>query len=210
MVRTLRRRAARFGTAFGLLALCLLVSIPTVQAQGGQFFDSNGVQIHYVDQGAGEPVVLVHGFLASYVGNWETPGIMKALGTAGYRVIALDYRGHGQSGKPHGPEHYGLEMVGDVVGLLDHLNIERAHVVGYSMGGMITNKLRANHSDRLLTATLGGFGWAGEGEDLTERIANTRRRADGIENRDMGPLMRRLAPLGVKVNRPRFVRELVS
>ena len=60
---------------------------------------------------------------------------MEALGTAGYRVIALDCRGHGQSGKPQDPGQYGLEMVRDVVRLLDHLNVERAHVVGYAMGG---------------------------------------------------------------------------
>ena len=115
--------------------------------------------------------MLVHGFTASYAGNWQRPGVMEALGTAGYRVIAMDCRGHGASGKPHAPEQYGLEMVRDVVRLLDHLNIERAHVVGYAMGGLITNKLRAMHPERLLTATLGGAGWSGDNADEAGAIS---------------------------------------
>ncbi len=178
---------------FGLLLAFVLVVVPAAQAQdAGQFFDSNGVQIHYVDQGEGEAVVLVHGFVASYVGNWEAPGIMEALGTAGYRVIALDCRGHGQSGKPHDPQQYGLEMVRDVVRLLDHVNVDRAHVVGYSMGGLITNNLRAAYPERLLTATLGGFGWP----DSQEAVSAFREIAAALDNNDLGPLVRGLTPPG--------------
>ncbi len=141
----------------------LWVAMPGAQAQkAGQFFDSNGVQLHYVDQGAGEPVVLLHGFTGSYVTGWDAPGSIAALLGAGYRVIALDCRGHGMSGKPVDPQQYGWEMVVDVVRLLDHLNVDRAHVAGYSMGGMIADNLRAGYPDRLLTATLGGYGWPGE------------------------------------------------
>ena len=85
-------------------------------------------------------------------------GIMTALGVAGYRVIAFDNRGHGLSDKPHDGARYGLEMVRDVVRLLDPLNVDRAHVVGYSLGAVITNNVRALYPERLITATLGGAG----------------------------------------------------
>ena len=179
---------------FGLLLAFVFVVAPAAHAQdAGRFFDSNGVRIHYVDQGEGEPVVLVHGFLASYAENWEAPGIMQALGTAGYRVIALDCRGHGQSGKPQDPGQYGLEMVRDVVRLLDHLNVERAHVVGYSMGGLITNKFRASHPERLLTATLGGAGWSGENGEESLSFGEL---AEALDKSDLSPLLRALAPPG--------------
>ena len=181
---------------FGLLLAFVLVAVPAVHAQdAGQSFDSGGIQIHYTDRGQGEPVVLVHGFTASYVGNWEAPGIMEALGTAGYRVIAIDCRGHGESGKPHDPQQYGLEMASDVVRLLDHLNVDRAHVVGYSMGGLITNKLRAMHPERLLTATLGGAGWTGENTEEAGDIS-FRELAEALDNNDLGPLVRGLTPPG--------------
>ena len=103
------------------------------------FFDSDGVRIHYADRGRGEPVVLIHGFTGSYARHWESPDVIAALTQAGYRVIAMDCRGHGQSGKPTGASDYGLELVRDAVRLLDYLIIERAHVVGYSMGGVSSN-----------------------------------------------------------------------
>jgi pimeloyl-ACP methyl ester carboxylesterase len=84
-----------------------------------------------------------------------------------YRVIALDNRGHGKSDKPHDPNKYGTEVVEDTVRLLDHLKIKKAHVVGYSMGAIITAKLLVTHPDRLVSATLGGHGGLKEGEDLS-------------------------------------------
>jgi pimeloyl-ACP methyl ester carboxylesterase len=83
-----------------------------------------------------------------------------------HRVIAFDLRGHGQSGKPHEPRAYGREMGLDVVRLLDHLGIARAHVVGYSLGGYFTSQLLTLHPERFLTATLvagpGLFAWSAE------------------------------------------------
>ncbi len=180
---------------FGLLLAFVFVAVPVAHAQDARQFDSNGVQINYVDQGNGEPVVLVHGFAGSYVESWQEPGVMEALGTAGYRVIAMDNRGHGASGKPHDPEQYGLEMVRDVVRLLDHLNIERAHVVGYSMGTLITNNVRAMYPERLLTATLGGNGWAGEGVERGGTFSIPEL-AEALDNNDIGPLLRGLTPPG--------------
>jgi len=174
----------------GLLIACVIALAPAGRAQStaAQSFDSNGVQISYADRGRGVPVVLIHGFTGSYARHWEAPGVMQALEAAGYRVVAMDCRGHGQSGKPAEPAQYGMEMVGDVVRLLDHLKIEGAHIVGYSMGGAIANQLLVGHPERLLTVTLLGAGWAGD--DLTELTAMMTAMADGFARRDASVLVR--------------------
>src|SRR3712207_504342 len=115
-----------------------LVALDRVSAQD-QFFDSNGMRIRYVEQGSGPPVVLIHGFSGSLDTGWVETGVLPKL-AADYRVIALDCRGHGQSDKPHDPKSYGRQMSEDVVRLLDHLNISRAHIVGHSMGAGIVAK----------------------------------------------------------------------
>jgi pimeloyl-ACP methyl ester carboxylesterase len=173
-----------------LLIASVLIAAPASLAQqaDGPSFDSNGVQIHYVDRGRGAPVVLLHGFTGSYARHWEAPGVMAALEKAGYRVIAMDCRGHGQSGKPRDASQYGLEMVRDVIRLLDRLNIERAHLVGYSMGGAIANQLLVGYPGRLLTVTLLGAGW--EGEDLDVLRSQMLALADGFANRDASVLIR--------------------
>jgi pimeloyl-ACP methyl ester carboxylesterase len=130
-------------------------------------FDSGGVTIHYVEAGRGQPVVLVHGLHASAAANWIRPGVFEEL-AKDHRVIALDLRGHGKSGKPADEKAYGVELVEDVVRLLDHLKIDKAHVVGYSLGGMITVKLLTKHPERVLSATVGGMGWLREGSRLQE------------------------------------------
>ena len=128
------------------------------------FFDSDGVKIHYIVEGKGEPVVLIHGFAGSIQQTWGAPGVVKALSES-YQVIALDNRGHGQSDKPHGDAAYGLKMNDDVIRLMDHLKIRKAHIVGYSMGGLMTNRLLMDHPERFLTATLGGAGWMKTSDD---------------------------------------------
>src|SRR2546423_10416220 len=119
---------------------CFLLAAPSSLRAEDHFFDSNGVKIHYIVEGKGEPVVLIHGFTADIDKNWRTgfaigpdnqrrgPMIIEAL-SRNYRVIALDNRGHGKSDKPHDVKQYGNEMVEDVVRLLDHLKIGKAHVV---------------------------------------------------------------------------------
>lgn len=176
--------------AIGMVALLLCLS------QAGhaedRFFDSNGVKIHYTIEGKGEPVLLIHGFTANIQVQWELPGIIKAL-SSDYQVIAIDNRGHGKSEKPHDAKKYGKEMVEDAVRLLDHLKIKKAHVVGYSMGAMITSKLVATHPDRLLSATLGGSGGLREGRDAT--FFN--QLAESLEQgRGMGTLIEALTPPG--------------
>jgi pimeloyl-ACP methyl ester carboxylesterase len=143
-----------------------------------KYFDAAGVRLRYVEQGAGEPVVLVHGF-GNTADIWTTNGIVQDLSRT-YRVIAFDERGHGKSDKPHDPTRYGREMGLDVVRLLDHLGIQRAHVVGYSLGGYITSQLLTLHPERFLSATLiagaGRFDWDDSRARLADQEASERER----------------------------------
>jgi pimeloyl-ACP methyl ester carboxylesterase len=125
----------------------------------GAFFQVNGIRLHYVEAGQGTPVILVHGLACDHVPNWMLPRVFQRLSRK-YRVIALDNRGHGKSDKPYEPAQYGLELVDDVVRLMDHLGIAKAHVVGYSLGGFITLKLALRHPSRLLSAAPCGAGWS--------------------------------------------------
>ena len=138
-----------------------------------RFFESHGVTIRYVEQGSGEPVLLLHGIGGS-VQSWLGSGVLETL-AVDHRVIAFDARGHGKSGKPHDPTRYGREMPLDVVRLLDHLSIRKAHVVGFSMGAATTSKLLTMHPERFLTATLvagaGRFQWTADDERLAEQEA---------------------------------------
>jgi alpha/beta hydrolase fold len=150
----------------GLAALSALNSAPTyATSPESQYFSANGVKIHYLLQGTGEPVVLIHGWYSSAKINWQWPGTIAALAKE-HQVIALDLPGYGQSDKPRGEAAYGLQWVEDVILLLDHLNIQKAHIVGYSMGGTVTLKLISEHPDRVLSGTLGGMGWMPEGSGL--------------------------------------------
>jgi pimeloyl-ACP methyl ester carboxylesterase len=125
-------------------------------------FKSNGVKIFYATRGQGEPVVLIHGWLASAGLNWELPGISTELAKK-FWVIEMDVRGHGLSDKPKKEDLYGEELVEDVARLLDHLKIKKAHIVGYSMGGIIAGKFVAKHPERVHSVTLGGMGWLEQG-----------------------------------------------
>jgi pimeloyl-ACP methyl ester carboxylesterase len=139
----------------------------------GKIFDSDGMAIHYTDQGAGTPVVLVHGFAVQGDLNWRWTGCVRRLKERGYRVIVMDVRGHGRSGKPHGPESYGAALSDDIVRLMDHLGIDRAHIAGYSMGGFIVLKTIERHPDRLLSGVICAAGWGllDEGKrDLFQKI----------------------------------------
>ncbi len=122
-------------------------------------FRNGDVEIAYLDEGEGEPIVLVHGFASNKEVNWIFPNWVATLTRAGRRVIALDNRGHGQSSKLYDPAayHIGL-MTDDVRALIDYLGIARADVMGYSMGGRITAFLALDHPDRVRSAILGGIG----------------------------------------------------
>jgi len=136
-------------------------------------FRNGEVEIAYLDEGEGEPIVLVHGFASTKEVNWVLPGWVSALNRAGRRVLALDNRGHGASSKLYGPAAYhSVAMADDVRALLDHLKIERADVMGYSMGARITAFLTVKHAERVRSAVLGGLGIRlVEGVGLPESIA---------------------------------------
>jgi pimeloyl-ACP methyl ester carboxylesterase len=131
-------------------------AIRPVSAQD-RFFSSNGVRIHYVERGTGELVVLLHGFAGSAAGHWISTGIVDSL-AGQYRVVAMDLRGHGESEKPHDTSAYGRELGNDVIRLLDHLAVRRAHLVGYSLGAIIAGQVAAENPDRFSTVTLIGEG----------------------------------------------------
>jgi len=138
-----------------------------------QSFRHGDVEIAYLDEGEGEPVVLVHGFASTKEINWVQPGWVSTLRRAGRRAIALDNRGHGASTKLYDPASYhSLRMAEDVVALLDHLGLDRADLVGYSMGARITAFCALHFPERVRSAVLGGLGWhLVENEGLYEGIA---------------------------------------
>ncbi|CAN7362285.1 alpha/beta fold hydrolase [Bradyrhizobium sp. LjRoot220] len=122
-------------------------------------FHNGDVEIAYLDEGEGDPIVLVHGFASSKNVNWVYPTWVSELKKAGRRVIALDNRGHGDSGKLYDAASYEIAiMAGDVVALLDHLGIERADVMGYSLGSRMTAVMALSRPQRLRSAILGGIG----------------------------------------------------
>jgi pimeloyl-ACP methyl ester carboxylesterase len=122
-------------------------------------FHNGDVEIAYLDEGEGDPIVLVHGFASSKNVNWVYPTWVSELRKDGRRVIALDNRGHGDSGKLYDSEDYHIgTMAGDVRALLDHLDIERADIMGYSLGGRMTAYLAQSQASRVRSAILGGIG----------------------------------------------------
>lgn len=137
-------------------------------------FASNGVEIAYFDVGAGPPILLIHGFASSAHVNWVYPGWVEALTGAGRRVIALDNRGHGASQKLYEAAAYHTDrMAEDAVRLLDHLGVERADVMGYSMGARITAFLTRRFPERVRAAVLGGLGvHLIDGVGLPETVAD--------------------------------------
>jgi pimeloyl-ACP methyl ester carboxylesterase len=137
-------------------------------------FSNDSVDIAYLDEGEGEPIVLVHGFASTKEVNWVNPGWISTLTRAGRRVIALDNRGHGASGKLYDPASYhSAVMAEDVRALLDHLGIARADVMGYSMGARISAFLARAHPERVRSLVLGGLGIRlVDGVGLPESIAD--------------------------------------
>jgi pimeloyl-ACP methyl ester carboxylesterase len=122
-------------------------------------FHNGAVEIAYLDEGRGEPIVLVHGFASNKEVNWVQPGWVATLTRAGRRVIALDDRGHGQSTKLYDDADYHTDlMAGDVAALIAHLKLGRADVMGYSLGARICAVLAVRHPESVRSAILGGAG----------------------------------------------------
>jgi pimeloyl-ACP methyl ester carboxylesterase len=130
------------------------------------FTTTTGVKLHFIEQGQGAPVILIHGLTSSAVGNWFNTGVAQRLAKTN-RVIALDMRGHGDTGAV--PADAKGDMIGDVVELMNFLKIDKAHIGGYSMGGATTAGLLKRAPERFITASLMGIGvketpeWEGKG-----------------------------------------------
>ncbi|MEA3364722.1 MAG: alpha/beta hydrolase [Candidatus Hydrogenedentes bacterium] len=129
----------------------------TIETEG-RYFDSHGVRLHYLEEGEGSPVILLHGFGTNAASNWIVTRVFSRL-AENHRVVALDLRGHGRSGKPHDPNQYGMEMVRDIPRLMDHLGIAQAHIVGYSLGGFLALKFAAGYPHRTLSVVPCASGW---------------------------------------------------
>jgi pimeloyl-ACP methyl ester carboxylesterase len=124
-----------------------------------QRFDSAGVQLAYIDEGGGNPILLIHGFASNSTVNWRNTNWIKTLNNAGFRVIAVDNRGHGQSEKLYDPAQYGAAtMAEDVHRLLDHLGIARVDIIGFSMGARIATFFTLAYPERVRSLVIGGLG----------------------------------------------------
>ncbi len=158
-------RKARLSLTCSPLALIAAVTVglallsTDAMAEEGTI-SSDGVAIHFADEGAGETVVFLHSFAGSSK-LWPASGLMPL---DGFRTIAIDARGHGDSGKPESVDAYGMEMIEDVVAVMDARGVASAHVVGYSMGAETALKLAVTHPDRVSSLVVAGSGWSGEEE----------------------------------------------
>src|SRR5258708_660304 len=139
-------------------------------------FHNGAVEIAYLDEGEGDPILLVHGFASTKNVNWVYPAWVSELKKNRRRVIALDNRGHGDSAKLYDPEAYRIPiMAGDVTALMDHLNIARADIMGYALGARRTAWLAHRQPQGLRSAIFGGIGiglieGGGPGENVAEAL----------------------------------------
>lgn len=192
--------------ALVVAASSLVVGQPAALPDG--FFDSNGVQIRYVEQGAGTPVVMLHGYTGTLDRHFIANGVFATIAKE-HRAIAMDLRGHGKSGKPHDPKAYGDELARDVLRLLDHLKIKRAHIVGYSLGAVIAGRLVATNPDRLLSAA-----FIGRGPIRAISTTDTKFVEDSIRELESDLPFRSLAvavqPIGTPLQSDEELRKLVA
>ena len=134
-------------------------SIATLPMESANRFNSDDVEIAYIDEGTGDPVMLIHGFACNFRMNWIETGWIDTLKAAGHRVLAYDCRGHGSSQKLYDRSDYSTRiMADDGLRLLDHLGIKRADVMGYSMGARIAAFMASDHPDRVRSVIFGGLG----------------------------------------------------
>ncbi|MEX1253554.1 MAG: alpha/beta hydrolase [Dehalococcoidia bacterium] len=111
-------------------------------------------------EGAGPTAVLIHGFAGDVEYDWRATGLLSALIRDHRRVVALDCRGHGESGKPKDPKSYrGSRIAKDVGAVIDHTGSQAVDLIGYSMGSAIAARLLVERSNRFRCAILGGAGW---------------------------------------------------
>lgn len=152
-----------------LFWLLLIAFSQAVISQSNKLKSFDGVQIAYTDEGIGEAILLLHGFINSKK-SWDKTALKKDLLNEGYRVIIPDLRGNGDSDKPQNEEAYQDNAeVKDVVLLMNHLNIEKYKAVGYSRGSIVLAKL-LTEDVRIAKAVLGGMGIDFTNADWDRRI----------------------------------------
>ncbi len=128
------------------------------------FADAKGIRIHYVEHGEGPAILLCHGFPESWY-SWRHQ--LGALADAGFRAIAPDQRGYGQSDGPHEIEAYSqLSLVGDLVGLLDALEIDEAVVVGHDWGAVVAWNAALLRPDRFRAVATASVPYIPQGDVL--------------------------------------------
>jgi len=180
------------------IALCLLMTAGAAFAQDkprdGYFTTKDNVKIHYIVQGKGTPVILIHGYTGSAQGNWFSNGVAEAL-VKNYLVVAIDCRNHGKSDKPvpNGPG-----KAEDVIEMMDHLKIQKAHFHGYSMGGGIVGRLLALIPERMITASFGGSGIQEIDPEMRAKVPPDKQGRDPLEDEASRRLrLRRAMDLGM-------------
>ncbi len=120
---------------------------------------ADGCTLAWTATGEGDPVLLIHGFASTARRNWQATGWSEFLVRAGYRAIAYDQRGHGESDKRYDPQDYAPDrLVEDAVSVLDRAEADRAVVMGYSMGARIALELAFRHPARVRALVLSGMG----------------------------------------------------
>ena len=191
-----------------LVRLAVALFVVQVAAPPDQFFDSNGVRLRYVEQGSGPAIILMHGLTGTLDRHFIANGVFATL-AKDHRVIAVDLRGHGKSDKPHQPKAYGDEMARDVVRLMDHLKIQRADVLGYSLGAMIAGRLATMDPERLTRIIYVASLPLREGDTYMEKFA-----ADSIADLESDvpfkSLMIGLQPPGSKPPTDEEIRKAVA
>ena len=158
----------------------------------------DGVRIAYDVAGSGAPIVLVHGFASDRVQNWRAPGWYQTLNDAGCQVIALDCRGHGESGKPHDPKFYGHDiMTNDVIAVMHAVGLTQSALMGYSMGGYLSMSLLLRHPELFTKVVIAGVGASYLDRNAAQAaVADPERRAtiaDALEAADPSTIVNRTA-----------------
>ena len=191
------RRMMRRITLYFVLCLTMMASTTFAQEKpkDGYFTTKDGIKIHYLIQGQGTPVILIHGYTGSAYGNWFRNGVAQAL-VKNHKVVAIDCRNHGLSDKPDGPT--GRGKADDVIEMMDHLKIQKAHFHGYSMGGAIVGRLLALIPDRMITASFGGSGLPEVDQEMRAKVPADTQGTDPQEAEALRTLrMRRAMDLGM-------------